>query len=661
MKQVVKDTIEIYFIDEDTFQLYRKSNRTKKLLKVNWKADKDGMSAAMALFMDENTGRIRTRSITFENIIGNYVFEINEKYIFEYIDNNPFNISKNNIKIKFISDICKEWKAIEGTNRFFVSKNGYLYDDEKHRLVKPYKNIVGYYNYSFNKMHIKRSHLVWKYFSNNNLIPEGYVIDHINNIPSDDRIENLQCITIRENIIKEHKRDLPVGVIKDGNRYASYISYTLNSIKYERCYLGSFSNAKEAGECYQRALALVNKGINPIKRGNNEKIKYKFSNDTWYFITDRIGKPSKKYSGFKTYEDALIAYNNFLETDVSKETEEEKILRRGYFTFHVLDKTFSITRYKYSVSEYISAYKFYKECRKKNCINDLIDALPFIREKIKKESDNIKENLKNKEKEQKLEAKRRYQERRNIEKQEKQKTIEEARLNFVCKSNYTTDKKGYYIMKIPYRDGKWYYLHSFLCLDIVKEIDNIMNEYKYSDDFIEKFKDFKENELPKYVERDTAYKAEKENTLKGKRGYKWFNARNCWRVVKRINNKEYSLGYFKDERCCKMILDEAVNAIKLGVFNEWYNNIEDHRFRIKKLFNDESLPENKTYEANSTVFQKGLCVCQYKNDKLIGNYKTISEASRQFNSNSASKSIGECCRGIKKSYMGYEWKLESIL
>ena len=49
-------------------------------------------------------------------------------------------------------------------------------------------------------------------------------------------------------------------------------------------------------------------------------------------------------------------------------TEEEKILRRGYFTFHVLDRTFSITRYKYSVSEYISAYKFYKECRKKNTI-----------------------------------------------------------------------------------------------------------------------------------------------------------------------------------------------------------------------------------------------------------------------------------------------------
>lgn len=122
MKQIVKDTIEIYFIDEDTFQVYRKSNRTKKLLKVNWKADKDGMSAAMALFVDENTGRVRTRSITFENIIGNYVFEINEKYIFEYIDNNPFNISKNNIKIKFISDICKEWKAIEGTNRFFRFK-----------------------------------------------------------------------------------------------------------------------------------------------------------------------------------------------------------------------------------------------------------------------------------------------------------------------------------------------------------------------------------------------------------------------------------------------------------------------------------------------------------------------------------------------------------
>lgn len=50
MKQIIKDTIENYFIDENTFQVYRKSNRTNKMLKVNWKADKEGMSVTLALF-----------------------------------------------------------------------------------------------------------------------------------------------------------------------------------------------------------------------------------------------------------------------------------------------------------------------------------------------------------------------------------------------------------------------------------------------------------------------------------------------------------------------------------------------------------------------------------------------------------------------------------
>ena len=657
MLQKIFDEIisDYYFIDNETLLMYRRGHN--KFLPIKWQIGKYGLSVPLQIYRDETSGRNRTRNTGFSYIVGKYIFNIQEPFILEY-DINNLNI--NNIKIKYLSDISTNWKPVIMNDNFLISENGLLYNKKYCIIQEPNIDISGYRFFCINGRRINRSHLVWKTFNNTFEIPEGYVIDHINNIVYDDKIENLQCITNRENIIKEIHRDLPYGIKKIKNIYKVYIGYKINKKIYHNVYLGSFKNVEEAVTCREKALVLINKGIDPIKYGENEHIRYKFSTDTWYFKIPQIKGVDKLYDGYKTYEQAEIAFNKYRILDTSLETDEERIVRKGYFSFQTAITTFKVNKGKYANDIFIKAYQYYKKCKETNNVNEFIEKLPLIKKQIRDENKKIKENLKNKEKEQKLEAKRRYQERRNIEKQEKQKTIEEARLNFVCKSNYTTDKKGYYIMKIPYRDGKWYYLHSFLCLDIVKEIDNIMNEYKYSDDFIEKFKDFKENELPKYVERDTAYKAEKENTIKGKKGYKWFNPRNCWRVVKRINNKEYSLGYFKDERCCKMILDEAVNAIKLGVFNEWYNHIEDHRFRIKKLFNDESLPENKTYEANSTVFQKGLCVCQYKNDKLIGNYKTISDASRQFNSNSASKSIGECCRGIKKSYMGYKWKIETV-
>lgn len=45
--------------------------------------------------------------------------------------------------------------------------------------------------------------LVWVTFKG--MIPEGWVIDHINGDKGDNRIENLQCITQADNTTKYHK------------------------------------------------------------------------------------------------------------------------------------------------------------------------------------------------------------------------------------------------------------------------------------------------------------------------------------------------------------------------------------------------------------------------------------------------------------------------
>ena len=47
----------------------------------------------------------------------------------------------------------------------------------------------------------KRSRLIW--MMHHGEIPKGLVIDHINNAPTNDRIENLQAITHQENCLKD--------------------------------------------------------------------------------------------------------------------------------------------------------------------------------------------------------------------------------------------------------------------------------------------------------------------------------------------------------------------------------------------------------------------------------------------------------------------------
>lgn len=610
MRQVIKDAIDIYYIDENTLQVYRKSRRTNTMRAVKWINDRNGVSAQLFFFKDKEKNRIRARKVTFEHIVGTYVFNLTKYYIFEYINDNPFDINKDNIRIRYIIDICNEWKKIDDCE-FMISKNGDLYDINKKRIVSPHKDISGYYYYSFNKTHIKRSHLVWKYFAKDNKIPKGYVIDHINNVADDDRIENLQCITIRKNIVKEHKRELPTGVVKDNNRYKTYISYTLDNIKYEGCYLGSFSSSEEAGICYQRALSLINDGVNPLKKGENTNIKYLFSNNTWYFTINRTGRPSKKHSGFRTYESALAAYNKLIEIDVLNETEEDKILRRGYFTFKVIDKKYEIKRLKYSTDEYLKAYRYYKQCKVEKRMNDFIDAIPQIRERIKNESKAVKKEILRKEKEKKEINKNFLMEMRKNKQIQHEAAKEEAKLKFVTNPNYKQNTyNDCYTINVPYIDGKWYYLHSFKDFSIVQEISEIMDKHKYTDDFPQFFENFKTNELPKYIERDNAYRSEKKNVMCNRLGYTWFKPRECWRVIKGVNKKEYCLGYYKDERCCKMILDEANNAIKTGVFDIWYAKIEEHKYRIKSLFNDGSLIQNKD---NSTNLLYTICDIRYSN------------------------------------------------
>ena len=79
------------------------------------------------------------------------------------------------------------------------------------------------------------------------------IVDHINNNPLDNRLENLQIITQRENSSKDKKRNLPTGVIRTPNSKKNPYQ-SLIKIKGKITRLGCFPTQEQASAAYQKAL-----------------------------------------------------------------------------------------------------------------------------------------------------------------------------------------------------------------------------------------------------------------------------------------------------------------------------------------------------------------------------------------------------------------------
>lgn len=84
-------------------------------------------------------------------------------------------------------------------------------------------------------------------------IPKNKVVDHINGNKLDNRLENLQIITQRENIIRSKSDKEDIGACFEGKKWASAICINGKQIR-----LGSFDTKEEASAEYQRALKEFN-------------------------------------------------------------------------------------------------------------------------------------------------------------------------------------------------------------------------------------------------------------------------------------------------------------------------------------------------------------------------------------------------------------------
>jgi hypothetical protein len=156
------------------------------------------------------------------------------------------------------------WKDIPGYEELYqISNKGIVksFKRIKTKLLKPGLLNSGYYNATLKKdgknKQFRIHQLVAMAFLNHQISGMENVVDHINGIKTDNRVENLQIITARQNIYKAKiKKHLPQGVSEYRSKTNKFEARIYNNKK--SYVIGRFHTQEEASQAYQQALKQIN-------------------------------------------------------------------------------------------------------------------------------------------------------------------------------------------------------------------------------------------------------------------------------------------------------------------------------------------------------------------------------------------------------------------
>lgn len=210
----------------------------------------------------------------------------------------------------------ENWKSIEGFEDYEISNLGNVKSLKrgKETFLNPYTNQYGYKMVSLrynNKSFQKLVHrLVYENFKEK--LQSDKVIDHKNNDSTDNRLENLQQITQRENVSKD-RTNKNVGVTFQDGSFVTRFTF-----KGKNLYLGTFDTIKEAKSEYVRALKeLSETGRVTIKTPYSERktsrykgISFEASRNKWVATSMKSGK-QVRVGRYITEQEALIALQNY--------------------------------------------------------------------------------------------------------------------------------------------------------------------------------------------------------------------------------------------------------------------------------------------------------------------------------------------------------------
>ncbi len=137
------------------------------------------------------------------------------------------------------------------------------------------------------------------------------VVNHKNFIRTDNRLENLEIVTARENTNQKHLPSISnyTGVFFNKKTKKWFSGLTLNS---KNLHLGSFESEHEASEYYKNALIAIDKGDKIVIK------KCVFSSAHKYISFDksckrwRVGVNGLKAKNFKTEKEAVEYRDSYL-------------------------------------------------------------------------------------------------------------------------------------------------------------------------------------------------------------------------------------------------------------------------------------------------------------------------------------------------------------
>jgi len=220
----------------------------------------------------------------------------------------------HNIVMEFKDEI---WKDVIGyENLYQVSSKGRLkaifyLRGKTDRILNPCVNSRGYLIVRLAKNKKGTTHsihiLVAQSFLGHEPCGHLVVVDHINNDRTDNRVENLQLISNRENASKERSGKIGAVYHKGRNNWRGQIHY-----KGRTLHLGCFKSEDEAHIAYKNALLKVNEGVDISILYPKKTVKGSVWQDK------RCGSwvaryKTKNLGSFKTKELAIIELNKFRE------------------------------------------------------------------------------------------------------------------------------------------------------------------------------------------------------------------------------------------------------------------------------------------------------------------------------------------------------------
>tara|TARA_R110002020_G_scaffold320599_1_gene536527 strand:+ start:2188 stop:2661 length:474 start_codon:yes stop_codon:yes gene_type:complete len=155
----------------------------------------------------------------------------------------------------------EQWKYVPGYGtKYQVSNLGQVKGGVRDRILKQSTNASGYKVVGLNKKTRAVHQLVAEAFLGHKRCGMILVINHTNLIKTDNRVENLEIVTARENSNKKHLKSSSryTGVHRNSNKIKKPWT-ALIYIGREKRFIGKYATELEAHQAYQKELKKINK------------------------------------------------------------------------------------------------------------------------------------------------------------------------------------------------------------------------------------------------------------------------------------------------------------------------------------------------------------------------------------------------------------------